>query len=414
VRHVPKSLPVTVALLALLFFGDVSSAAQPLSIKEAFASLQRNGKPYKTFYNNYIAPHAVLEKDTVFTAHQDGNGRPIVDAYDIKSKQWRGPVRASRIGLGADTHGNPSIAIDSKGRLHVFFGCHGRAMKHIRSVKAYDITRWVDMPSPTPRATYPQSMRMADGSIYLFYRAGGHLAAWSMRISKDDGRTWSRQEPVIEMRRGFKDKKACSYNAFVPGADYKTVHCFWVYKDDNPRGNERKYQGLHEAVYRYNLYYASRTAEGKWIAADGTTMTDLPVNKTFCDKHAMLFDSGELFTAPIRIVIGQDDTPHIRFRIGVTDWKRGKVFVPYTYKYAAPVDGEWQVHEKKPTGWPDLTERLLMTAGPGAFGGPQPNKWFIHYTEGPSEDRNATYVWLGHVDTGYAVRQGGPAHAPEK
>ena len=189
-------------LVALTCLGAEKEAAGP-SIKAAFASVQRNGKPYKTFYNNYIAPHAVLENDIVFTAHQDGQGCPIIDAYDIRKKTWIGPVRASNNGLGADTHGNPSIAIDAKGYLHVFFGCHGRAMKHVRSAAPYDISRWEAMPSPTSRATYPQSMRMADGSIYLFYRAGGHLAPWSMRVSKDDGQSWTEQQPVIEMRRNF-------------------------------------------------------------------------------------------------------------------------------------------------------------------------------------------------------------------
>jgi hypothetical protein len=418
VRHLAKSALVIVFLHASFFPASLCNAAEPLpapapGIKKAFASLQRAGKPYKTFYNNYIAPHAVVENNTVFTAHQDGQGRPIVAAYDIKAKQWSAPVRASEFGLGGDTHGNPSIAIDSKGHLHVFFGCHGRAMKHIRSVKPYDITNWSEAPCPSKRATYPQSMRMADGSIYLFFRAGGHLAPWSMVISKDDGQTWSKAQPIIEMRRDFKDNKACSYNAFVPGADYKTVHCFWVYKDDNPRGNKRKYQKLHEAVYRYNVYYARRTAEGRWIAADGTPMTDLPVNKTFCDSHAMVHDSGEEFTAPRRIVIDKDDTPYIRIRQGVTDWKRGKVFVPYTYKYATPRGGKWRTHERMSVDWPDLTKRLLMSAGPAAFGRRSPNKWFIHYKEGPPEDPKATYVWLGHIETGYALRQGGPVRSPK-
>ena len=88
--------------------------AGPASIKAAFASVQRDGKPYKTFYNNYIAPHAVLEEGIVFTAHQDGQGRPVINAYDIEKKTWIGPVRASDFGLGHDTHGNPSITIDSK------------------------------------------------------------------------------------------------------------------------------------------------------------------------------------------------------------------------------------------------------------------------------------------------------------
>jgi|GEM_PF-187557 len=384
------------------------------SIKAAFASVQRNGEPYKTFYNNYIAPHAVIENDIVFTAHQDGQGRPVIDAYDIKKKTWIGPVRASDFGLGRDTHGNPSLTIDSKGHVHVFFGCHGGEMKHVRSTVPYNISRWKEMPAPTPRATYPQTMRMADGSIYLFYRAGGHLAPWSLRISKDDGESWSKSEPMIDMRRDFPDKKACSYNAFVPGADYKTVHCFWVYKDDDPRGNKRKYQGMHEAVYRYNMYYAKRTADGKWIAADGTPMSDLPANKTFCDEHAMFLNSGEEFTAPKRIVIDRNDTPYIHIRQGVTDWKRGKVFVPDHYRFASPLSGNWRVHDEMPNQWPDLVKRLLLSAGPAAFGGSQPNRWFIHYKEGPPEDVAATYVWLGHLEKGYAIRKTGPARSPER
>jgi hypothetical protein len=409
---------LTVAALSASFLvappchGAEIEAAGP-SIQAAFASVQRDGKPYKTFYNNYIAPHALLEKDIVFTAHQDGQGRPIIDAYDIKKKVWIGPVRASDSGLGRDTHGNPSITIDSKGHLHVFFGCHGKAMKHIRSTAPYDISRWENMPSPTPRATYPQSMRMADGSIYLFYRAGRHLDPWSMRVSKDNGQSWSKQQPIIEMRRDFSDKKACSYNAFVPGADYRTVHCFWVYKDDDPRGNKRKYQGLSEAVYRYNMYYAKRTAEGQWIAADGTAISDLPANKTFSDKHAMFLDSGEEFTAPARIVIGQNDVPYFRIRQGVTDKLGGKVIVPYQYKFASPLKGKWQLHNEMPNQWPGLVKELLLSAGPAAFGGSQANKWFIHYEEGPPEDAKATYVWLGHIEKGYAIRHEGPARSPK-
>lgn len=400
-----------IVCLAVLCVTPTLNASDPPT-REAFASVQRNGQPYKTFYDNYIAPHAVLESGVVYTAHQDGEGRPIIAAYDTQTKSWSAPVRASEFGLGADTHGNPSICIDRDGYLHAFFGCHGRAMKQIRSAAPYDIRKWESMPSPTAKATYPQSMRMADGSLYLFYRAGGHLAPWSLRISKDNGQTWSDQQPLIELRRNFPDKKACSYNAFVPGADYKTVHCFWVYKDDDPQGNKRKYQGLHEAVYRYNLYYARRTSAGQWVAADGTAMTDLPINKTFCDQHAILFNSGEAFTAPSRIVIDRDDTPYLRFRHGVTDWKRGKVFVPYQFKFASPQQGTWGVHRSMPTQWPQPVKRLLMTAGPAAFGGPQPNPWFIHYTQGPDEDPSATYVWLGHVETGYAVRPKGPMKSP--
>ena len=177
-KHPRNSLLIAAVLSASFFKTHPSHGEEvdPITppIQSSFASVQRDGEPYKTFYNNYIAPHAVIEKDIVFTAHQDGQGRPVIDAYDTKKKTWIGPVRVSDFGLGRDTHGNPSITIDSKGHLHVFFGCHGSEMKHIRSTVPYDISSWKEMPTPTPRATYPQTMRMADGNIYLFYRAGLH------------------------------------------------------------------------------------------------------------------------------------------------------------------------------------------------------------------------------------------------
>ncbi len=128
----------------------------------------------------------------------------------------------------------------------------------------------------------------------------------------------------------------------------------------------------------------------------------------------MFVDSGEEFTAPKRIVIGEDDAPYIRIRQGVADWKRGNVIVPYQYKFASPVDGKWQVHYEMPNQWPELVRELLLSAGPAAFGGSQPNKWFIHFKEAPPEDPKATYVWLGHIEKGYAIRQDGPARSPEK
>jgi hypothetical protein len=96
----------------------------------------------------------------------------------------------------------------------------------------------------------------------------------------------------------------------------------------------------------------------------------------------------------------------------VTDWKRGKTFVPSRSEFASPEGGKWRVSKQKPTDWPDLVKRLLMTAGPAAFGGEQPNRWFIHHRMGPSEDPSATYVWLGHLNDEYAARKGGPAPSP--
>jgi len=386
---------------------------------EAFAKVQRNGKPYKTFYHYYICPHVIEEGGKVFCAYQDGKGRPIAMAYDPAGKTWQGPVRASNHGLGADTHGNPSICADRTGRIHLFFGCHGRKMWHVRSKRPHDITEWEAMGHPTDRATYPEIMRMADGKMRLFYRAGGHMEPWSMRTSEDDGKTWSDAERIIEMRLKPKDRLAAAYCAFLPGTTYETIHCFFVHKDDNPRSRGKphpwrplKYPGLHEAVYRYNVYYIMRDAEGTWRGKDGAKLT-LPVSKAEADKHALVHDTGHEFARHKRIAVGADDTPYLRFTVGVEDWKAKKVIVPGKTKYAAPTAGTWKVHDQLPATWPTEIRRYLLTPGPAAYGKHFPNPWFIHFTAGPKADPTATYIWLGHADKGYATRERGPAPSPE-
>jgi len=387
----------------------------------AFAKIQRDGKPYPAFYNYYICPHAVEEGGKVFCAYQDGQGRPIAMAYDPAARTWTGPVRASSHGLGKDTHGNPSICIDRRGRIHLFFGCHGRKMWHARSARAYDITKWEPMGHPTGRATYPEIMRMADGKLLLFYRAGGHVEPWSMRSSDDDGATWSDPERIIEMRLAPKDPLAAAYCAFLPGAAYETIHCFFVHKDDNPPRvrpglphpwRPLKYPGLHEAVYRYNVYYIRRDAAGVWRGCDGAKL-NLPVSKAEADAHAKVHDTGDEFASHRLIAIGADDTPYLKLHQGVSDWKRGKVIVPGRTMFASPRGGKWRISRQLPADWPAPVRRQMATPGPAAYGKTFPNPWFIHHARGPKADPTATYIWLGHAEKGYAPRQGGPATSPK-
>jgi len=410
-----------ISQLALIALGLMSIAAEAVEpkIADAFARVQRNGQPYNTFYSHYVAPHAVQENGKIFTAHQDGQGRPIVNVYDLQTKKWSSPVRADDFGLGADTHGNPSILIDGKGYLHLFFGCHGRAMLHSRSVRPYDITQWQRSTSPTPRATYPESMRMADGRLLLFFRAGGHMEPWSVVESSDDGETWSAKKRLVEFRLDPPDRKAATYNAFYPGADGRTVHCFFVHKDDNPtRVNPHpwrplKYPGLHEAVYRYNVYYIRCDANGDWYAADGTRLTDLPLSKAAADRHARIFDSGDLFASTRRMLVDKNDRPYLRFDIGVTDWKSGKVIVPPTTHFAAPdADGRWVVTDRPGEDWPTDVRQLIVKTGAPVYGTSAPSPWMIYHERGPVEDPRATYVWLEHVDDGFARREAGAAASP--
>ena len=382
------------------------------------ALVKGNFHKYPPFYSNVIAPHAVVEKGRIYCAFQNTKGQPVVMGYNIDKQSWAGPVTASDFGLGKDAHGNPSICLDRKGHIHVFYGSHGRSQRHTRSKNPYDISSWVEQTPPTSRATYPQSMRLADGSLYLFYRAGGHMEPWSLRISSDNGKTWSAAEKVIEMRLAPKDRLAAAYASIAPGTDGKTIHCFWVHKDDNAARvkpgkphpwRPLKYPGLHEAVYRYNMYYILRDANGVWRNIEGKKVK-LPVSKAFADKHCLVFDSGDEFTNIGRPVIDKNNRPFVRFRYGVGDWKKGgKRLVPWQSRYTHYDGSKWQVLKNIQKSWPEKVQTLLSAHGPVIWGDPTDGNWFNFYKH---SQNSGSYIYLYHDTKGYASRMNGPARLP--
>lgn len=399
------------------------SAKQP---ENAFAVIgptlvRGNFHQYPPFYSNVIAPHAVLFDDKVYTAFQNTRGQPVVLVYNTKEKSWSGPVTASEFGLGKDAHGNPSICIDRRGYIHVFYGCHGGRMRHTRSARPYNITEWQEQSAPTNRATYPQSIRFSDGSIFLFYRAGGHMEPWSARISKDNARTWSEPEKIVEMRLDPPDRLAAAYCSTCPGYAGKTVHCFWVHKDDNAarvKGDRKhpwrplKYKGFHEAVYRYNMYYICRDEQGTWRNIAGKKV-DLPVSKAFADKHCRIYDSGDDFTNTGFPFVDKKNHPYVRFRTGVGDWKAGgRIIKPWHNLYAHYDAGKWHVSKEVPTTWAGRVRVFATSQGPAVFGPKSQTDWFIYFTNNRFSPDEGSSIFLYNETHGYAIRKGGPARLP--
>ncbi len=420
--------------LGAVGLGVAGQPAAPLAPESAFAVLEGrkipDGRLYAPFYLGVIGPHAVVAQGTVYCTFQNAHGRPIVMAYRPDTKAWTAPAKAADFGLENDDHGNPALGIDRQGHLHVFYGCHGGAMRHARSAKPYGLTAWEEQPSPVRNATYPQVMRLADGTLALMYRAGGHPAPWSLQLSKDDGRTWSPAERVIEMRKAPPDPLACAYVCFLPGSDGRTIHCFWNHKDDNAARvsatrphpwRPLKYPGLHEAVYRYNVYYIRRGPDGAWKNAAGEAVA-LPVSKAEADAKCLAYDSGDEFTfLGSSLAEDRDDRPYIRFGTGVVDWVRqGKepegaekskaTIVPRTDRFAAFADGKWQVTRELPTGWPADVKRIVVTPGFLAYGDEWPGgHWFINASRRPTKPGVGCAVLLFHDEAGFATREGGPA-----
>jgi len=439
IRPLPHRPRACLALLLLLFATGIGTTAEPrtssvrplaedATLETAFAALAADtipdGRLFAPFYDYVIGPHALATQDAVYCTFQNNRGQPQVMVYHPDAKAWEGPVTASEFGLKADDHGNPSICADRQGHLHVFYGCHGGPMRHTRSAAPWDITAWEELPPPTPRATYPQTMLQADGTMCLMYRAGGHMEPWTLRTSSDDGRTWSDPRRVIEMRLDPPDKLAAAYCDFFPGSDGQTIHCFWNHKDDNAARvtDSRphpwrllKYPGLHEAVYRYNVYYARRDPDGQWRNAAGQLLR-LPISKAEADARCLVFDSGDEFAmVRTRLAVDGRNQPYIRFGVGVVDWVRlhkdpGAVIVPITDRYARFAAGQWQVSRELPADWPADVVRTINAPGVPAYGHGWPDsRWYIFASRQAIAPGVGCCVFLVHDQTGYAVRSGGPA-----
>jgi len=422
-------LPVSLGILLVASLaGAVEDGgdAPPPRPEFAFAvtgdSTVSGGRIYPPFYGYVIGPHAVVRNKVVYCAFQDTKGRPIVMAFDTTKRTWSGPARASENGLGADGHGNPSICIDRADHIHIFYGCHGGPMRHTRSTQPLDITAWTEQRSPTERATYPQSMLMADGSMLLFYRAGGHMEPWSLRVSRDDGKSWGEAEKVIEMRLDPPDRLAAAYCNFFPGYQGKTVHCFWNHKDDNAAQvradrphpwRPLKYPGLHEAVYRYNCYYIHRDAEGVWRNAAGAT-PPLPVSKRTADTQCLVYDSKDEFTfVPYtsRSAVSVDNIPCLKLRTGVVDWIRNidNPLTPIRSLYIRVADGRPQVSDTVPPAWSDRLKRMVHARGYLAWGDGSAGQWFVYCTRRRLAPDKGSFILLYNPETGYARRKAGPA-----
>jgi hypothetical protein len=295
-------------------------------------------------------------------------------------------------------------------------------MRHTRSVEPYSIAAWEGQSPPAPKATYPQTIRMSDGTICLFYRGGGHMEPWSLRTSADNGRTWSEPERVIEMRLEPRDPLAAAYAFTFPGSDGKTIHCFWNHKDDNAARvtDDRphpwrplKYRGLGEAVYRYNIYYIRRDPDGLWRNAAGEKMS-LPISKAQADARCMVADSGDEFTGVNAIAVDKGSRPYVKFRVGVVDWTKGydnpkAVIVPWRTKYAHFESGKWRVSDAMPAEWPSEVVALIGAPGEPAYGDKAAGLWFIGCTRTALQPGLGSSVLLWNAQTGYATRTDGPA-----
>lgn len=153
-------------LMLLLCFGQSKAEAQELrrggyedNAPKAFNGLNRP----KAIYDSAV--------NKTFLAYQNESFDLYVVEYNHSTCKWSYPLLAINSPLSADTHGSPSINIDSQGYLHIFGASHITALKHYRSDSIKDISAWTAQTNLGTLTTYPFTDYFLN-KLWLFYREG--------------------------------------------------------------------------------------------------------------------------------------------------------------------------------------------------------------------------------------------------
>ena len=227
------------------------------------------------------------------------DNHPYVSDYNHKKKEWSVHQRVgTNLISPLDYHGNPSILVDQKGLLHVFYGGHNRHMRYSRSKKPLSNRDWLDFTSyiPYTDSTYPQLFEMSDGTIYCFYRRRTHRGNWTYITTRDNGMTWSKEVHVLD---GRSPPGNGWYAAFSkdPNRDHIHLLFLWHASKDNLPDSRR------------NLYYIQMDhSTRQWTTMENEELTT-PLSFEEANDKGMVFDSKNKYSSIPQLWLTADGRP---------------------------------------------------------------------------------------------------------
>lgn len=296
-------------------------------------------------------PSAEFYNGVTYIAFQGPHEDAYVCAYDHEEERWTGPVKAGLSLMGktpdpvdndqVDNHGRPALVVDGGGYIHLVFGGHGGygslgknlygrpgkgKQTHVVSKRPEDITEWEVLDNISPFGTYDQIVKMDNGDIYLFYRHGSHKSDWVYQLSRDNGRTFEPEVPVLDCKMLADSNTHTAWYAQFTKGPGNTIMGIYVY---------HACAGIGHSTLRENVYYMQMNcADGTWENASGEKLT-VPVTKEHADLKTRILDSGGVLCNPGICRYDQQGNPHILYRYNKKQ-----------YWYTRWLDGQWKTPVK--------------------------------------------------------------------
>ena len=231
-------------------------------------------------YSTINYPQAYYYNGKTYVAWQAGASLdPYIDCYTHSTGTWHGVVKIGTNPLSGDDHGSPVVIVDNSGYIHVFYGSHISALEYAKSTSTEDISAWTAQTDIGSTCTYPNLIKVSDGTLYMFVRErpGTDFEDY-FRTSSD----WTSTTKIIEVA----DTADSIYHG---NAEYDStngrIHLAWTYNDDSA--------GTRVNIYHAYLYVGTSNGQTKHnlYAMDDTDL-GTSITKAEADASCLVVNSG--------------------------------------------------------------------------------------------------------------------------
>jgi hypothetical protein len=249
------------ALILVAGCGLMAAAEPPVRIAE-LKVLSTNGSARGAAYS--LSNKIVTWESRTHVSWLDNgtNGRSMtrLQTYDRATGQWS---PAYSVGVGRDNHAGPSLAVDSKGYLHILHGAHADYrndeyydhFQYRRSIRPNDAFEWTETELVGHRVTYPSMVIDAKDCVHLVCRGGvkGFPDALHYYRKPADG-VWSKGVALVSaaVPNGYTQFG----NALAVDAEARLHLAFHIYD-------------RHPAAGKTAGYLRSSDGGNTWTRADG-------------------------------------------------------------------------------------------------------------------------------------------------
>ncbi|MDQ8198644.1 BNR-4 repeat-containing protein [Pelagicoccus enzymogenes] len=295
--------------------------------------------------NNTHTGSTLFVDGKVYVSYEGHLTDPYIASFDVENHVWDGPYKAghstlSKNGRKIDSHGRPALQVNGDGHFHIVFGGHGGEwedglnpmsfdtphaggrMLHVATEKPGDISSWIQKDDISPFASYTKIMKMGNGDIYFFTRAGTHKSPWIYYKMENGSQTFG--EPVKITWPTISEGDPVDVDTFYINpkkvSDTEILITFlW---------HICNFREIHNKVHysRINTYYMKLdTSDDTFYNVEGKKL-EVPITKKIADTYALAYDSeatGEtsFSTEPLPDQDGKPSAAYIALGQGYREWR---------------------------------------------------------------------------------------------